>query len=228
MSGKDDFVEDLFRDLPKSKPMSDLELKRHEKMILAKIEEMKIAQDKKQGSLYVRFQTQFQLAAGFLVLVGGLAFVLNQSTPNSDKGSELAISKPSPTTKVEQPNSEVSHPANSSGGKSNDLNDGSTEFEVGQSQDKAYLNNLGLDYSNQIDQIRAKIKMSSSPLALSAIPTSFGKCAVELGISSKLFATDKGFYDGQSILAFYYGVSSKDSEIWIVEKSCEKIVNLKD
>ena len=43
MSSKDDFVEDLFRDLPKSKPMSELELKRHEKMILAKIEEMKIA-----------------------------------------------------------------------------------------------------------------------------------------------------------------------------------------
>ena len=39
MSGKDDFVEDLFRDLPKSKPMSELELKRHEKMILAKIDE---------------------------------------------------------------------------------------------------------------------------------------------------------------------------------------------
>ena len=228
MSSKDDFVEDLFRDLPKSKPMSELELKRHEKMILAKIEEMKILQDKKQGSLYVRFQTQFQLAAGFLVLVGGLAFVLNQSTTNSDNGSELAISKPTPTAQVEQPKTEVSQPATSGSGKPIDLNDGSTEFEVGQSQGKPYLNNLGLDYLNQIDQIRAKIKISPNSLALSAIPTSFGKCAVELGISSKLFATDKGFYDGQAILAFYHGASSKNTEIWIVEKSCERIVNLKD
>ena len=91
MSGKDDFVEDLFRDLPKSKAMSELELKRHEKMILAKIEEMKLVQDKKQSSLYVRFQTQFQLAAGFLVLVGGLAFVLNQSNTTSSSDLNVAI-----------------------------------------------------------------------------------------------------------------------------------------
>jgi hypothetical protein len=81
---------------------------------------------------------------------------------------------------------------------------------------------------NQIDQIRAKIKISPNSLALSAIPISFRKCAVELGIGSKLFATDKGFYDGQAILALYHGASSKNSEIWIVEKSCERIVNLKD
>jgi hypothetical protein len=171
MSSKDDFVEDLFRDLPKSKPMSELELKRHEKMILAKIEEMKIAQDKKQNSLYVRFQTQFQLAAGFLVLVGGLAFVLNQGESNSKSDLEIAIAKPTPTPQTETPKPTQSKPNNNSSTKPLDLNDCSTQFEVDQSPSKEYLNNTGLDYLNQIEQIRSKIKISTKPIALSAAAT---------------------------------------------------------
>lgn len=223
MSGKDDFVEDLFRDLPKSKPMSELELKRHEKMILAKIEEMKLVQDKKQGSLYVRFQTQFQLAAGFLVLVGGLAFVLNQSTTTSNSDLNVAISKPSPTAQVEQPKAEASKPTNSGSDKPIDLNDGQTEFEVDQSQGKVYLNNLGLDYLTQLDQIRAKIRISPKPISISVIPSSYGKCAIELGVNTSLIAVDKGFYDGQSVLAFFSGSSRSQMSIFVVTKSCENI-----
>lgn len=226
MSGKDDFVEDLFRDLPKSKPMGELDLKRHEKMILGKIEEMKLAQSNKQNSLYVRFQTQFQLAAGFLVLVGGLAFVLNQSTTTSNSDLNVAISKPSPTAQVEQPTAEVSKPTHSGSDKPIDLNDGQTEFEVDQSQGKPYLNNLGLDYLTQLDEIRAKIKINSKPISISVIPSSYGKCAIELGINTNLVAVDKGFYDGQSVLAFFSGSSRSQMSITVVTKNCEDIAEL--
>lgn len=225
MSDKDDFVEDLFRDLPKSKPMSELELKRHEKMILAKIEEMKITQDKKQNSLYVRFQTQFQLAAGFLVLVGGLAFVLNQGESNSKSDLEIAIAKPTPTLQTEKPKPTQSKPNNNTSTKPLDLNDGSTQFEIDQSPSKEYLNNTGLDYLNQIEQIRSKIKISAKPISLSAIPASYGKCAIELGVNTNLIAVDKGFYDGQGVLAFFSGSSISSMNIWVVSKSCEKIAN---
>ena len=225
MSDKDDFVEDLFRDLPKSKPMSELELKRHEKMILAKIEEMKITQDKKQNSLYVRFQTQFQLAAGFLVLVGGLAFVLNQGESNSKSDLEIAIAKPTPTPQSETPKPTQSKPNNNTSTKPLDLNDGSTQFEIDQSPSKEYLNNTGLDYLNQIEQIRSKIKISAKPISLSAIPASYGKCAIELGVNANLIAVDKGFYDGQGVLAFFSGSSRSSMNIWVVSKSCEKIAN---
>ncbi len=226
MSDKDDFVEDLFRDLPKSKPMSELELKRHEKMILTKIEEMKIAQDKKQNSLYVRFQTQFQLAAGFLVLVGGLAFVLNQGESNSKSDLEIAIAKPTPTPQTETPKPTQSELNNNSSTKPLDLNDGSTQFEVDQSPSKEFLNNTGLDYLNQIDQIRSKIKISTNPIALSAIPASYGKCAIELGVNTNLIAVDKGFYDGQGVLVFFSGSSRSSMNIWVVSKGCEKIAYL--
>jgi hypothetical protein len=226
MSEKDDFVEDLFRDLPKSKKMSEIELKRHEKLILAKIEEMKLAQSKKQKSLYVRFQSQFQLAAGFMVLVGGLAFVLNQSTTTSNSDLNVAISKPSPTNQVEQPKAEASKPTNSEIDKPIDLNDEQTEFEIDQFQEKNYLYNFGLDYLTKIDQIRAKIKISPNPISISVIPSSYGKCAIELGVNTSLVAVDKGFYDGQSVLAFYSASSRSQIRIFIVTKSCENIAEL--
>lgn len=226
MSSEDEFVEDLFRDLPKSKPMSEIELKRHEKLIKAKIEEMRLAQSKKQSSLYVRFQRQFQLAAGFLVLAGGLAFVLNQSSTTSISDLNVAISKPSPTAQVEQPKDESSKPTNSGSDKQIDLNDGQTQFEVDQSKEKVYLNNLGLDYSMQIDQIRAKINISPKPISISVIPSSYGKCAIELGVNTSLIAVDKGFYDGQSVLAFFSGSSRSELSIIVVTKSCENIAQL--
>ena len=100
---KDEYVENLLRNSPNSSAMSELDLKRHEKMILANIDAMKREQAKKVGSLYRRFQTQFQLAAGFLVVVGGISFATNQGILNSDGG--VVVSKPSsePSTSIVEP-----------------------------------------------------------------------------------------------------------------------------
>lgn len=223
MSDKDDFVEDLFRNLPKAPPMSELDLKRHEKMILAHVDQMKKEQARKQGSLYGRFQTQFQLAAGFLVLVGGIGFVTNQS--NFNTSSEVAISKPTPATP--EPGAE---PSKSSSTKTESKptgssNSGSTsgQFEANDVESSEYISNSGMNYQSEIQQIKAKIKLSSKPIAISTISSSYGKCAIELGINMQLLGIDKGVYEGANILAFFYGDSKTNFNIWIVSKPCIKI-----
>ena len=75
----------------------------------------------------------------------------------------------------------------------------------------------------QIDQIRAKIRISPKPISISVIPSSYGKCAIELGVNTSLIAVDKGFYDGQSVLAFFSGSSRSQMSIFVVTKSCENI-----
>ena len=75
----------------------------------------------------------------------------------------------------------------------------------------------------QLDQIRAKIRISPKPISISVIPSSYGKCAIELGVNTSLIAVDKGFYDGQSVLAFFSGSSRSQMSIFVVTKSCENI-----
>ncbi len=230
MSEKDDFVEDLFRNLPKAPPMSELDLKRHEKMIRSHIAEMKIDQAKKEGSIFGRFQTQFQLAAGFLVVVGGISFATSQGI--FDSKDDLVISMPTPekpgsgseaTEGVGQENSETSQTP-----KPNNP-EGVEEFESGatnQSNIDKFINNTGLDYLSDIQKAKQLVKISSSPLSISELPQAYGKCAIELGINKELLGIDKGKYDGTSVLAFYYGSSRSTASIWIVEKPCIKLENL--
>ena len=242
MSEKDDFVEDLFRNLPKAPPLSEIDLKRHEKMIRAHIAEMKSEQTKKESSLYGRFQTQFKMAAGFLVIIGGITFASSQGI--IEGGSEVVVSVP--TSKPSNPDvvatpksSSTENPGSSSTenpGSPSTQNPGSTDgsnqqFDSGENSSESsigrYINNkTGLDYQSQIDQIKEKIELSSKPLALSKISQVNGKCAIELGINKQLLGIDKGVYEGESILAFYFGESKTDYKVWIVSKPCTKIIEL--
>ena len=247
MSEKDDFVEDLFRNLPKAPPLSEIDLKRHEKMIRAHIAEMKSEQTKKESSLYGRFQTQFKMAAGFLVIIGGITFASSQGI--IEGGSEVVVSVPTskpsnpdvvvsmPTSKPSDPNV-VATPKSSSKqnpGSNSTQNPGSTggsnqQFESGDNSSESggdkYLNYTGLDYQSQIDQIKEEIELSNKPLTLSKMSQVNVKCAVELGINKQLLGIDKGVYEGESILAFYFGESKTNYSIWIVSKPCTKIIEL--
>ena len=83
-----------------------------------------------------------------------------------------------------------------------------------------------MNYQSEIQQIKAKIKLSSKPIAISTISSSYGKCAIELGINMQLLGIDKGVYEGANILAFFYGDSKTNFNIWIVSKPCTKIDNI--
>ena len=222
---KDEYVESLLRNSPNSSAMSELDLKRHEKMILANIDAMKREQAKKVGSLYRRFQTQFQLAAGFLVVVGGISFATNQGILNSDGG--VVVSKPSsePSTSIVEPsenNSSTKDPdSNSTSNKA-----GSEVFQSDDVDDNKYLSSTGMDYQSEIEQIKETIKLSDKPISLSVISQEYGKCAIELGINKQLLGIDKGKYEGEGILAFFYGESKTNFNIWVVSKPCTKIIEL--
>ena len=225
MSDKDDFVENLFRNLPKGPPMSELDLKRHERMIREHAAKMQNEQAKKEGSLYHRFQTQFQLAAGFLVVVGGISFATNQGILSNN--GEVVVSKPS----SDPSNSIVEPSEGTSSTKDSDANGSSNQSssEVFQSDDadgSNFLTNTGMDYQSEIEQIKESIKLSDKPISLSVILQEYGKCAIELGIDKQLLGIDKGKYDGENILAFFYGESKTNFNIWIVSKPCTKIIEL--
>jgi hypothetical protein len=223
MSKNDDFVEDLFRDLPKSKQISEIELKRHEKLILQHIEEMKLERAKKHSSVYGRFQRQFQLAAAFLVAVAGIGFVINQNSTTGKSELEIAIAKPSPADQTDN-----NLPSKDSGGSSGSTESGSDndQFEVIEPAKNKYLYSTGLDYETQLTEIKSKIKLSPTPIEISTLAAAYGKCAIELGINEQLQAIDKGSYQGEEVLAFFYEGSSANSNIWIVSKSCKKIAKI--
>jgi hypothetical protein len=225
-----DEIENLFRNLPKSPEFSEIERKRQEKLIRSYAANMEKEEGLKATSPLKRFQSQFSLAAGFIVVVAGVSFASSQGI--FDSKDDLVISMPTPekpgsgseaTEGVGQENSETSQtpkPKNS---------EGVEEFESGatnQSDIDKFINNTGLDYLSDIQKAKQLVKISSSPLSISELPQAYGKCAIELGINKELLGIDKGKYDGTNVLAFYYGSSRSTASIWIVEKPCVKLEKL--
>lgn len=230
MANNDDEIENLFRNLPKAPAFSEIERKRQEKLIRSYVGDMAKEEGLKANSLLKRFQSQFSLAAGFVVLVAGVSFASSQGI--FDSKDDLVISMPTPekpgtgteaTEGVGQENSGTSQtpkPKNP---------EGIEEFESGatnQSDIDKFINNTGLDYLSDSQKAMQLVKISSSPLSISELPQAYGKCAIELGINKELLGIDKGKYDGTSVLAFYYGSSRNTASIWIVEKPCIRLENL--
>lgn len=223
MSEKDDFVEDLFRDLPKSKALSELDLKRHEKMILTKIEELKKSNPKRSKSINSKYQRHFQLAAGFLVVLGGISLAVTQNGVTPDNFLDVAIDKQvTPVTPKDNPGQ------SSEGTSSSEPNTESnnSQFNVDSQNKNTYISETGFEYQSQLQQIMNKVKFSSKPIAISSLPSSYGKCAIELGINSNLLAIDKGTFEGEAIVAYFYGETKSNANIWIVSKSCQKITQI--
>ncbi len=226
----DDEIENLFRNLPKAPAFSEIERKRQEKLIRSYAASMEKEEGLKATSPLKRFQSQFSLAAGFIVVVAGVSFASSQGI--FDSKDDLVISMPTPekpgagseaTEGVGQENSGTSQTPKP---KNPEVIE---EFESGatnQSDLDKFINNTGLDYLSDIQKAKQLVKISSSPLSISELPQAYGKCAIELGINKELLGIDKGKYDGTNVLAFYYGSSRGTASIWIVEKPCVKLEKL--
>ena len=236
MAINDDEIESLIRNLPKAPAFSELERKRQEKLIRSYVADMAKDEALKQNSPLKRFQSQFSLAAGFIVLVAGVSFAVGQGFFESK--NELVISMPTPENESsDSEGSEGQLPEESESTKpskpnepSNSNQDGITEFEsdgTSQSDFDLFINNTGLDYVSDIKKIKNVIKLSTTPLSISDLSQSYGKCAIELGINKNLLGIDKAKYDGTNILAFYYGSSKAASSIWIIEKPCNRVIEIR-
>ncbi len=225
-----DEIENLFRNLPKSPEFSEIERKRQEKLIRSYVANMEKEEGVKTTSPLKRFQSQFSLAAGFIVVIAGVSLVSSQGI--FDSKDDLVISMPTP----EKPNpgsesSQGTEQENSGLGQTPKPKNPEEveEFESGstnQSDIDKFINNTGLDYQSDFQQAKQLVKISSSPISISEIPQAYGKCAIELGIKKELLGIDKGKYEGTSVLAFYYGSSRSTASVWIVEKPCTKLENL--
>jgi hypothetical protein len=230
-----DEIENLFRNLPKSPEFSEIERKRQEKLIRSYVGDMAKEEGLKQNSPLKRFQSQFSLAAGFIVLVAGVSFALSQGIFESK--DDVVISMPTPDVKSPsseetdnqgQENSEQiespkpKNPTIPNQGELTELESGSAN----QSDLERFINSTNLDYSSDVKKIKSIVKLSASPLSISNLPLPYGKCAIELGINKELLGIDKAKYDGINVLAYYFGSSKTNASIWIVDKSCKKIIEI--
>ena len=220
------FVDDLLKGLPKAPPRTKMEQRRMENFIDEQIATLKAERTQAKRSVYVRFQTQFQLAAGFLVLVGGIAFAINFSSTNSTSN----IAEPKPVTSPIQPGSTTapsSAPTNNSVQGSGSGNSGSEMFgnETKSPNSLPNVFNTGLDYLTSLEQAKAKVTPKLAPITLGAMSKADRNCVIKHGIENVL-AIDHSRYDGQKSTVLYFKNSSGQLLLLVVDVDCERITTL--
>jgi len=220
------FVDDLLKGLPKAPPRTKIEQRRMEKFIDEQIANLKAERTQTKRSIYVRFQSQFQLAAGFLVLVGGVAFAINFSSSNSTTN----ISQPSPVASPTQTGTTMNPsetPTANPGSNNGSNNSGSDVFgnETKSPSSVSNIFNTGLDYLTSLSQAKAKITPKLAPISLGAMSAADRNCSITQGIDEVL-AIDHAKYDGQKATVYFYKYSS-DLEIKVVDSSCNQLADLK-
>jgi hypothetical protein len=218
------FVDDLLKGLPKAPPRTKIEQRRMEKFIDEQISQLKAERAQTKTSIYLRFQTQFQLAAGFLVLVGGIAFAINFSSSNSTSNIAKPIPVTSPTNSGATP--APSQTSSNNEGQSNGTgNSGSEVFgnETNSPSSIPNILNTGFDYSTSLDQAKARITPKLAPISLGAMSAGDKNCVIKQGIDEVL-AIDHAKYDGQKSVAFYYQNPSSNIEIKVVDSTCNLLI----
>ena len=220
------FVDDLIKGLPKAPPRTKIEQRRMEKFIDEQIAQLKAESSQSKTSIYVRFQTQFQLAAGFLVLVGGVAFAINFSTTNSTSN----IAEPKPVTSPTQSgatSAPSTAPTNNSSQGSGSGNSGGEVFgnETNSSNSLPNVFNTGLDYLTSPEQAKAKITPKLAPISLGAMSRADKNCIIKHGIENVL-AIDHARYDGQKSTVIYFKNNLGQLLLLVVDVDCERITTL--
>lgn len=221
------FVDDLLKALPKAPPRTKLEQRRMEKFIDEQIDHLRSERASTKRSIYVRFQSQFQLAAGFLVIVGGVAFATNFTSNNSTTN----ISQPTPVATSTQSGSTAQPspaPSNNSGSNNGSGNSGSEVFENETKKPSSVINifDTGLDYLTSLSQAKAKITPKLAPISLGAMSATDRNCVINQGIDEVL-AIDHAKYDGQKSTTFYFRDNSSDLTLIVVDFSCNLLATLK-
>ena len=220
------FVDDMLKGLPKAPPRTKMEQRRMEKFIDEQIAQLKAERAQTKRSIYVRFQSQFQLAAGFLVLVGGVAFAINFSNTNSTSN----VAKPNPATSPTQSGSSVTPSTAPTSNSGQNKGSSNTESEVFGNETKSpsavsNIFNTGLDYMTSLEQAKTKVTPKLALISLGAMSTADRNCVISQGIDNVL-AIDHAKYDGQKASVYFYRVSS-ELEIKVVDFSCNLLANLK-
>ena len=219
----DEFVEKLLRGLPKSPPMSPLEVKRFEKQIDALVlaEKGDVGSKKWKRSLPIAASI-ITLIAGFAVFSGGNE-VIGAKTPS-------VINTPSPGSDEKVPGIESPNPIPTSSSSSSGIPDeGRTVYGQSKSPTPAVggksvpVTDSGLDYSSNLVAAKEKILRTATKGDFKLLSSTQVSCSVQLGVDKSLWAIDSGTYDGEFIDAYYFGSSSSSLSIKIVGFGCKLI-----
>ena len=227
----DDFVEGLLKGLPKAEPISEIELRKFEKLIDRQADEFKKS---KRAS---GFRIPASIAAS-VVIVFGAAFLL--SNHGKIIKSDIGITHPSspPASANPSQNSGDAHsntmpsqveespkPGNSKGSNGSTEMFGKTNSSNSEGGNVAkYESNL--DYSTSLDQIKKIVILGSKPGSLSSLTNAEQECAIKQGLSSSLLAIDKGYYQTHRVSAYFSGSSKGEYKIVLVDAGCLMVAEL--
>ena len=227
----DDFVDDLLKGLSKAEPMSDFEIRKFENLIDRHTQEFTNSTRKRGikiptsivASVAIVFGAAFLLTNHNDVTRSGNGLV-NSASPQSPGGSnqngDLGVN-PSITPKPQKPTSnENSQPGNTS-----------TEV-FGNSQPSTgaggstMIFETNLDYITDLKEIKRLVKVAQKPGSINNLDITSQQCAIKQGINKTFLAFDKGFFQEQSVRAFYSGFSKSDYKIILVDADCELVAEL--
>ena len=230
------FVEDLIRGLPKSPAMSELELRRFEKLIDHQAAALKASRSKRS------FRLPAAVAASVAFLFAGvLIFSQNNGTSLlSDVASNSGIAAP---TGESENGPEMNLPADGATSQSTVTTTkahptkkpqtatvtSTQETYNDQNQnvsDSVPVFKTNLDYDTQCKNILRIVKQGSAGSSLKSLTATQQQCAIRLGVDKEVLAFDKGKFQGESIWAYYSGANPMASTVTIVTTGCQVITEL--
>lgn len=225
----DEFVENLLKGLPAAEPISELELRRFEKIIDHQAEEYK------RSHKTSRLKLPTSVAASIAIVFGAVFVLTNQSSVTEPTSSVTESAAPAVTEESNNSNStdpEVSPPPSKSNSvaKADESDSQSGVFGNSESAGNQAGTVAGfysnLDYVTDRDQISEIVIIASTPKNMSSLQNKAQQCAIKLGVSKSLLAYDSGYFQGQRTHAYYSGKNKNNYKIILVDSDCNVLSEL--
>ena len=222
----DDFVEDLVKNLPQGKPMSEFELKKFEKLIDSEIASSYPAT--KKNSVTQRMS----IAASVVAIFIGVGIFATQS--NSVNSDNLIIPTPNPSVTNDSNPVDPTNPNDEptqTDGNSNPGNQGQLfedEDDPTASSEEVPVFRSRIDYETNFAAAKKNVKLASKPGKFTSLSSIQRNCAITLGVDKELLAFDTAYFGPDSIMAFYVGQTKSDYVVKIALTTCELISELEN
>lgn len=235
----DEFIDALLRDMPKPEPLSDFERRRFEKLIDTQAAEVKRSRQKR------RLTVPTSIAASVAIALGAVLFfhqhgtvgshVVATPTPSNSAaqgegdGSTASPSTGTPTagaTKPATPGPSHQGGTSGTGSTTGQYSDNPSSGATSPASVRIPEFETNLDYATDIAKVRTTVAPSAKPRSISSLDAPLQQCVIGLGISSKVLAHDRGYYDGVRVNAFFYGADAAHAHIILVDSSCSEVATI--
>ena len=227
----DDFVEDLLKALPKAEPISEIEIRKFEKLIDRQTEEFKKSKQKRGFKLPMSVAASIAIAFGAVFLLSNHETIVKPNEVNTQTNSNLPSAGSTQGGNAKAPSTGVPGTQNSGQPKKSQTAGSSTEV-FGNSNSKAGSDGkvakfeTNLDYSTDLSKIKTLVMPGLKPGSLSSLDNVAQQCSIKQGISTSILAFDKGYFQGQRVSAYFFGSNRNDYKIILVDADCALISEL--